>query len=43
MSPAYSRIVVLGNTGYIGSRLAAAFQAAAPGVPLVGRSAPSLD
>jgi UDP-glucose 4-epimerase len=42
-SPPYSRIILLGNTGYIGSRLAAAFQAAAPGVPLVGHSAPSLD
>ena len=42
-SPAFSRIILLGNTGYIGSRLAAAFQAAAPGVPVVGRSAPSLD
>jgi UDP-glucose 4-epimerase len=39
----FSRIVLLGHTGYIGSRLAAAFSAAAPGVPLVGRSAPSLD
>jgi hypothetical protein len=42
-SPPYSRIILLGNTGYIGSRLAAAFQAAAPGVPLAGHSAPSLD
>ena len=42
-SPVFSRIVLLGHTGYIGSRLAAAFQAAAPGVPVVGRSAPSLD
>jgi UDP-glucose 4-epimerase len=40
---AFSRIVLLGHTGYIGSRLAAAFAAAAPGVPVVGRSAPSLD
>jgi len=42
-SPAFSRIVLLGHTGYIGSRLAAAFGAAAPDVPLVGHSAPSLD
>jgi UDP-glucose 4-epimerase len=41
--PAFSRIVLLGHTGYIGSRLAAAFAAAAPGVPIVGRSAPDLD
>ena len=41
--PAFSRIVLLGHTGYIGSRLAAAFQIAAPGVPIVGRSAPTLD
>ena len=40
-SPAFSRIVLLGHTGYIGSRLAAAFEAAAPDVPLVGHSAPS--
>jgi UDP-glucose 4-epimerase len=43
MASAFSRIVVLGHTGYIGSRLAAAFEAAAPSVPVVGRSAPSLD
>ena len=42
-SPSFSRIVLLGHTGYIGSRLAAAFEAAAPDVPLVGRSAPTLD
>jgi UDP-glucose 4-epimerase len=42
-SPAFSRIVLLGHTGYIGSRLAAAFETAAPGVPVIGRSAPSLD
>ena len=41
--PAFSRIVLLGQTGYIGSRLAAAFAAAAPGIPVIGRSAPSLD
>jgi UDP-glucose 4-epimerase len=41
--PAFSRIVLLGHTGYIGSRLASAFQAAAPDVPVVGRSAPTLD
>jgi UDP-glucose 4-epimerase len=42
MTP-FSRIVLLGQTGYIGSRLASAFQAAAPAVPLIGRSAPTLD
>jgi UDP-glucose 4-epimerase len=41
--PAFSRIVLLGHTGYIGSRLASAFEAAAPGVPVIGRSAPTLD
>ena len=41
--PAFSRIVLLGQTGYIGSRLEAAFAAAAPGIPVIGRSAPSLD
>jgi len=41
--PAFSRIVLLGQTGYIGSRLAAAFAAAAPDIPVIGRSAPSLD
>jgi UDP-glucose 4-epimerase len=39
----FTRIVVLGHTGYIGSRLTAAFLGAAPDVPVVGRSAPSLD
>jgi len=39
----FSRIVLLGDTGYIGSRVAAAFKVAAPGVPIVGRSVPSLD
>lgn len=42
-SPAFSRIVLLGHTGYIGSRLAAAFARTAPDIPIVGRSAPSLD
>ena len=42
-STPFSRIVLLGETGYIGSRLAAALRAAAPDVPLVGRSAPTLD
>ena len=41
--PPPSRIVLLGHTGYIGSRLAAAFKAAAPDVPVVVRSAPGLD
>jgi UDP-glucose 4-epimerase len=38
-----ARIVLLGHTGYIGSRLAVAFGAAAPDVPVVVRSAPHLD
>jgi len=42
-APPFSRIVLLGHTGYIGRRLAAAFAAAAPAVPVVGRSAPTLD
>jgi UDP-glucose 4-epimerase len=42
-APAFSRIVLLGHTGYIGSRLAAAFAAAAPDTPVIGRSAPTLD
>jgi UDP-glucose 4-epimerase len=42
-APVFSRVVLLGHTGYIGSRLAAAFAAAAPDVPVVGRSAPTLD
>jgi UDP-glucose 4-epimerase len=41
--PPPSRIVLLGHTGYIGSRLAGAFKAAAPDVPVVVRSAPGLD
>lgn len=41
--PPPSRIVLLGHTGYIGSRLASAFKAAAPDVPVVVRSAPGLD
>jgi len=39
----FSRIVLLGHTGYIGSRLAAALNAAQAHVPLVGLSAPTLD
>ena len=39
----FSRIVLLGDTGYIGNRVAAAFKAAAPDLTVVGRSAPSLD
>ena len=42
-APPFSRIVLLGDTGYIGSRVAAAFKAAAPDLPVVGRSAPNLD
>jgi UDP-glucose 4-epimerase len=42
-APSFSRIVLLGHTGYIGSRLAAALTAAAPFVPLLGLSAPTLD
>jgi len=42
-APRFSRIVLLGDTGYIGSRVAAAFKAAAPHLPVVGRSAPNLD
>jgi len=41
--PAFSRIVLLGHTGYIGRRLAAAFDAVASDVPVVVRSAPHFD
>src|SRR5262249_12422232 len=43
MAPSFSSIVVLGHTGYIGSRLTTALNAAAPHVPVVGLSAPDLD
>jgi UDP-glucose 4-epimerase len=39
----FSRIVILGHTGYIGSRLISALRAAEPRIPLVGRSAADLD
>ena len=39
----FSKILVLGHTGYIGSRLASALAAAANGVPVVGRSLHDLD
>ena len=39
----FSQIILLGHTGYIGRRLAVAFQKAAPGVPVVGRSVTELD
>ena len=39
----FSRIVLLGHTGYIGRRLAVAFKKAAPGTPVVGRSVSELD
>lgn len=42
-SPAFSRILLLGHTGYIGSRLAAALGAVDARVPVVGRSAQDLD
>jgi UDP-glucose 4-epimerase len=38
-APRPERIILLGHTGYIGSRLAVAFAAAAPDVPVVVRSA----
>lgn len=43
MSAAFSQIVLLGHTGYIGRRLAAAFSKAAPAIPVVGRSVSELD
>ena len=39
----FSRVVLLGHTGYIGRRLAAAFAKASPEVPVVGRSVSELD
>ena len=43
MPDSFSRIVLLGHTGYIGKRLAIALGKAAPGVPVVGRSVTELD
>ena len=43
MPESFSRIVLLGHTGYIGRRLAVAFGNAAPDVPIVGRSVTELD
>jgi len=37
------RVVVLGHTGYIGSRLAEAFRTQTPAVTVVGRSIPHVD
>jgi UDP-glucose 4-epimerase len=42
-TPRPRRIILLGHTGYIGSRLAVAFGATAPDVPVVVRSAPHFD
>src|SRR5262245_24416099 len=42
-APAFSRIVLLGHTGYVGRRLAAVLQAADPTVPVIGRSTADLD
>jgi len=39
----FSKVLVLGHTGYIGSRLASALAAAGCGVPVVGRSLHELD
>lgn len=39
----FSRILVLGHTGYIGSRLVRAFQAIEPAVPVLGKSIRDLD
>ncbi|HVZ23102.1 MAG TPA: NAD(P)-dependent oxidoreductase [Vicinamibacterales bacterium] len=41
--PRFSRIVVLGHTGYIGCRLAASLTRTAPGVALLGCSMTDLD
>jgi UDP-glucose 4-epimerase len=41
--PAFSRIILLGHTGYIGRRLAVALAAADTRVPVVGRSVGELD
>ena len=40
---AFSRIILLGHTGYIGSRLAPALQSVDARVPVIGRSAPDID
>jgi UDP-glucose 4-epimerase len=39
----FSRIILLGHTGYIGRRLAPAFANAAPGMPVIGKSVTELD
>ena len=41
--PQFSRIILLGHTGYIGRRLAVAFADAAPGLAVLGRSVADLD
>ena len=43
MPEPFSQVVLLGHTGYIGRRLAAAFSNGAPEVPVVGRSVTELD
>jgi UDP-glucose 4-epimerase len=43
LTSAFSRVLVLGHTGYIGSRLAAAFRAMEPPMAVIGWSAPTLD
>ncbi len=41
--PDFSRVLVLGHTGYIGPRLFAALRSASPGVPVIGQSVRELD
>src|SRR5260221_9763489 len=43
MAPAFSRILILGHTGYIGSRLAAALAGVDPRIPVIGKSVHDLD
>jgi UDP-glucose 4-epimerase len=42
-TPAFSRVLILGHTGYIGSRLAASFRQMVPPLAVSGWSAPTLD
>src|SRR5712671_2988243 len=42
-APAFSKVLLLGHTGYIGSRLAESFRRASPQMRVTGCSAPDID
>jgi UDP-glucose 4-epimerase len=43
MASRFTRVLILGHTGYIGSHLAAQFAAGSPAIEVLGRSLPRID